>query len=297
MKKDNKQIPILDGAKLDEFHFGNVQWRFSNQNHLFHINRLEDIRSRLSFPLPPHRKTVYDLIFLTNGKSVRSKGLNQYKFYKHQLFFLPALQITAHESMSEDVQGYFIHFYPEFFSQARQLLRSYSFLEFNAPPIVTIPKEEVDAVLNIMERLLDLYENDFPKESKLIEWYLMTLFSEANRYVEQIKLPTKNTAATLTQQYKDKLAQHIYTHHTVKQYAQMLHVTPNHLNKCVRKTHHQTAQSLLNEMLIMEAKSLLKYSDLSISEIAEKLRGSNPSNFSRFFKKQTGCTPRDYISQ
>ena len=297
MKKNNKQIPILEGAKLDEFHFGNVQRRFSNQNHLFHINRLEDVRSQLTFPLSPHRKTVYDLLFLTNGKSIRSKGLNQYRFHKYQFFFLPALQITAHENMSEDVRGYFIHFYPEFFSQTRQFLQSYSFLQFNTPPIVTIPEQDVEPVLNILERLIDLYENNYHKEYNLIEWYLMALFTEANRYVEKVEPLPKNTAAALTQLYKDKLTQHIYTHHSVKEYAQMLHVSPNHLNKCIRKTLHKTAQSLLNEMLIMEAKSLLKYSDLSISEIAEKLTGSNPSNFSRFFKKQTGITPSDYLSQ
>jgi AraC-like DNA-binding protein len=73
-----------------------------------------------------------------------------------------------------------------------------------------------------------------------------------------------------------------------------LNVTPNHLNKCVKTTTDKTAQDLLNEMLILEAKSLLKYSNLQIAEIAVKLCNQTPSNFARFFKSQTGISPKEY---
>ena len=293
----SKQIPILEGQNLDKFHFGKVNWRFSRQHHLFHINRLEDARDKLSFPLSPHRKTVYDLIFLTKGESARSKGLNQYDFKKNQFFFLPALQITSHESMSEDVEGFFMHFSPDIFSDHAKLLRPFSFLQFNTSPIVIIPETELVPILNIFERLLSFYEKAIKRESKLVVWYLMALFEEVNRYVISPQDGAKNSAAFVTQQFKDALTQHVYTHHTVQAFAQMLHITPNHLNKCVKKTLNKTAQSLLNEMLILEAKSLLKYSNLTISQIAYKLCKRTPSNFSRFFKKQTGMTPRDYLSQ
>jgi len=289
-----KQIPTLEVPSLDKFHFGNVEWQFSNKHHIFHINRLENAVHMLQFPIPPHRKTVYDLVFLTKGESTRSKGMNGYTFSKNQIFFLPALQLTTHDSMSKDVNGFFLHFAPSLFANNLPLLEFFPFLHFNTPPVVTIPDDQITPILNIFHRLLEIYSNNEPSE--MIVWYLMALFSEVNQYAEAIVLPTKNTASILTQQYKASLTQHIYTYHTVKEYAQLLYVTPNHLNKCVKSTLNQTAQSLLNEMLVMEAKSLLKYSNLNISEIADRLCGSNPSNFSRFFKKETGYTPRDYIN-
>jgi len=290
-------IPTLDGINMDIFHFGNIEWRFSKQHHLFYINKLEDAIQKLRFPLPPHRKTVYDLIFIIEGESTRSKGLNQYTFSKNQIFFLPALQLTAHDFMSKNVKGYFLHFAPSLFGDNLSLLKPFPFLHFNTPPVVTIPEHQIQPILNIFKRLLDINNNNNnEKEYSSIVWYLMTLFSEINQFVEKVELTSKNTAATLTQEFKDKLTQHIYTHHTVKEYAKLLHVTPNHLNKCVKKTLNKTAQSLLNEMLIMEAKSLLKYSNLSISEIAERLCQSTPSNFSRFFKHQTKYTPSEYVN-
>lgn len=292
-----KQVPTLEIANLDKLHFGNVEWKFSKRHHLFHINRLEEARKKLSFPLPPHRKTVYDFLFLTDGESIRFKGLNKYYFKKNQFFFLPALQITSHESMSEDVKGFFIHFSPDLFSDGSHLLRSFSFLHFNTHPIISIPEKGIAPILNIFERLLALYEEGIRKDSKLIVWYLMTLFAEVKQYAAAHQNETKNAAALLTQQFKDTLTQYIYSYRTVQAYAQMLHVTPNHLNKCVKKTLNKTAQSLLNEMLVLEAKSLLKYSDLTISQIAYKLCGSTPSNFSRFFKNQAGISPSEYLSQ
>jgi AraC-like DNA-binding protein len=47
--------------------------------------------------------------------------------------------------------------------------------------------------------------------------------------------------------------------------------------------------------VILEAKTLLKYSNLQISEIAVKLSDQTPSNFARFFKTQTGITPKEYL--
>lgn len=292
-----KQIPTLEIVNLDRFHFGKVQWRFSKQHHLFHINRLEDARGKLSFPLPPHRKTVYDLLFLTKGETIRSKGLNQYTLGPNQFFFLPALQITSHESMSEEVKGFFLHFSPDLFSNSLHLLKAFSFLQFNTLPVVTIPENEVSPILNIFERLMSLYERQSQEGPELVVWYLMALFTEVNRYAQFQESKKRNAPAILTQQFKDLLTQHIYTHRTVGEYAKLLHVTPNHLNKSIKKTLDKTAQTLLNEMLILEAQSLLKYSDLTISQIANQLCKSTPSNFSRFFKNQTGISPSDFIQQ
>ena len=46
--------------------------------------------------------------------------------------------------------------------------------------------------------------------------------------------------------------------------------------------------------LILEAKNLLKYSDLSIKSIVYELNFPNQTTFYRFFKTKTGMTPSEY---
>lgn len=296
MSNKRKQIPTLLPETSDSFHFGNDAWHVGlAASSLFHINRLEDYRDKILFPLPPHRKTESDFLFLTNGKSVRSKGLNEYTISKNQFFFLPALHITAHKMMSKDVKGFFFKFHDDLFSSAAllQKLKDFPFLKFDANPLVTIPEGQLSPILNILQRLESLYFGE--KDNDLVVWYLLALLAEVNRHVKTDQKLKMNSAALLTSEYKTALMKHIYEWHTVQQFAEILFVTPNHLNKCVKQTLNKTAQSLLNEMLILEAKSLLKYSDLSISQIAEKLFKRTPSNFARFFKSQTGISPKQYV--
>ena len=90
------------------------------------------------------------------------------------------------------------------------------------------------------------------------------------------------------------LSQHIYTYHKLSEYAKLLSVSPNYLNKCVKTTTGKSAHDLFNDVVLLETKALLKQSPLSISEIAYKIGKNDPSDFSRFFKAQTGKTPKAY---
>jgi AraC-like DNA-binding protein len=80
----------------------------------------------------------------------------------------------------------------------------------------------------------------------------------------------------------------------VEFYADKLCVTPNHLGAVIKKASGLTIMQWLNRHTIQKAKVLLRYSDLPIWEIAERMNFANPSFFSKFFKQQTGMTPGDY---
>lgn len=297
---DSKQsVPIVNPSIQDRFHFKEVGWASGLPafNHLFHISRIEDYLPKMSFPLPAHRKTVYDIIVLMKGTSVRSKGLNQYTFKKNEIFFLPPYQITSHETVSKDIKGFFIHFSGDLFKERAKDIKRFSFLGFLSNPIVRVPKEEINAVFHLLDRLIKLYEGESPNLDLLVS-YLEVFLREINRFNKSVEpdLEKAKKSVQLTEQYKNLLTQEILEVQTVKEYAAMLFVTPNHLNRCVKETMNCTSQDLLNQMLVLEAKSMLKYSGLSIAELSEKLCGRSPSNFARFFKQQTGQTPREYIN-
>lgn len=77
-------------------------------------------------------------------------------------------------------------------------------------------------------------------------------------------------------------------------YADKLCVTPNHLGAVIKRASGLTVMQWLNRYTVQESKVLLKYSDLPIWEVAERMNFANPSFFSKFFKQQTGITPGDY---
>lgn len=77
-------------------------------------------------------------------------------------------------------------------------------------------------------------------------------------------------------------------------YADLLAVTADYLNKCVKAATGKSAHDLLGDMILMEAKALLRQTSLSVSEIAFEIGKEDLSDFTRFFKNKTGLKPSDY---
>jgi AraC family transcriptional regulator, transcriptional activator of pobA len=293
-------IPIWNLDNFGSHHFDSPQSSppVSFAHHLFHINRIEDYRDKMQFPLPPHRKEVYDFLFLTQGTTRRSKALNPYDISENTFFFLSAQQITNHEFMSADTEGFFCHFNLDIFTNhlpQHNLLRDFPFLQFISNPTVTINVETRSFVLNILHRLEIEYLKEDATNFGIVTAYLFTLFTEISRFYTPSVFAKKNTALMIAQNFKDALSRHIYEKQKVSEYADLLAVSPNHLNKCVKAATGHSAQDLLNDMILLEAKVLLKQTDMQISEIAYKLTKQDHSSFSRFFKSQTGMTPKEYL--
>ena len=80
-------------------------------------------------------------------------------------------------------------------------------------------------------------------------------------------------------------------------YAAKLYITPKYLTSLIKKTSGRTAMDWINDSVIMEAKNLLKYSEMSIQEISDYLNFSNQSFFSQYFKRLSGYSPSDYRTQ
>ncbi|MDZ7899230.1 MAG: helix-turn-helix domain-containing protein [Arcicella sp.] len=301
MINNPEKIPVLKPADLDDFHYKSIKWypTISQTKHqYYHINRIESYIQNFTFPLPPHRKTVHDFIFLKKGNSTRSKGLDRFNFKESELFFLPAFQLTQHEAMDKGTEGFYVHFDESIFHFLPKnfLVDAYFFFQIQSEPIILLSQETQNAIEPILERILSLYEEERQTDINLVAMYLLSLFEEIKKDVQVQRKNTKNAFSQVTEQFKNALSLHIYQKQSVFEYAELLNISPNYLNKCVKNTINRTAQDLLNEMLILEAKTLLKFSDLQVAEIAVKLCNQTPSNFSRFFKNQTGITPKEYLS-
>ncbi|MFX0557820.1 helix-turn-helix domain-containing protein [Maribacter sp. CXY002] len=292
-------IPTLTIDEISRFHKRSISWLpiVSNTKHKnYHINKLEDISDKSKFQVLPHRKTFHDFFYLSKGKSIRSKGLDSYEITAPSIFILPAYQITEHKMISEDAEGFYCHFDEHIFNNLpnKYLSEHYSFFQFQSSPVIPLNPESQKNIAALLERLFYLYRKTETYNESLVSLYLLTLFEELKSDIPSAPNKGKNSYFLITKKFKQALTEHIYDHQQIADYADMLNVTPNYLNKCVKTATDKTAQELLKEMLILEAKTLIKHSNLNVSEIAVKLCNQTPSNFARFFRKQTGMTPKQY---
>ena len=87
------------------------------------------------------------------------------------------------------------------------------------------------------------------------------------------------------------------TERSVAFYAAQLHITPKYLTTLIRSASGRTAAEWIDEYVILEAKNLLRYSNMSIQEVAYSLNFSNQSFFGKYFKHHTGISPSQYKRQ
>ena len=93
------------------------------------------------------------------------------------------------------------------------------------------------------------------------------------------------------------LPDHFAEHHDIPFYASALHISPVYLSRVVRQVSGRTVVDYINQMLLMEASFLLRTSELSISQIADRLHFADTPSFSKFFSRMKGQSPKAFREQ
>ncbi len=78
---------------------------------------------------------------------------------------------------------------------------------------------------------------------------------------------------------------------SVSDYAAELSITSTYLTRCVKAATGKTAGEIIDDRLLLEARRLIVFTDLPISEISYRLNFSTPSYFTRFFTHRAGEKP------
>lgn len=296
MKSYTEINKILKPLEFDS-HFFSSNWQAPNYGFYqkFHISSIQVYKEHLALPLLPHRRAVHYFMFLTKGTVSRSKGLNSYEIKAGQIFFLPAEQISTFENISEDAQGFYCHFQPDILYQAHlriDIENDFPFFLLKSEPIVELKNiSKIEKLCNFLNEEYVLSDKD---RFNLVPVFLLAILLECKYSIANTISKTKTATEVITNKYKNALSEYIYEKKTVAEFAKYLSVSANHLNKCVKDTTGKSAHDLLQEMRILEAKVLLKQSELNIGEIAFKVGQFETSDFSRLFKKYTNITPRQF---
>ena len=99
---------------------------------------------------------------------------------------------------------------------------------------------------------------------------------------------------TLVQRYRALLEAHFRSEQSLSFYAAALDVSSDHLSRVCRNVAGQSAQQLLHERLLLEARRLLAYTAAPVAEIAAQLGYADPAYFTKFFARNVGETPSAY---
>lgn len=99
-------------------------------------------------------------------------------------------------------------------------------------------------------------------------------------------------ANNLSDRFFRLLATNYKKSRSVKFYAERLNLTPKYLSTAIKRVTGRPILDWIHEAILIDAKMLLRTTDMTVQEISEQLNFSSPSAFVQFFKKHTGKTPK-----
>lgn len=242
----------------------------------------------------------------TEGETSVSFNLHEFKLKKDSIFiFTPknVLQVNSQQYFKADV----IAISPDFMRRINIDIKNMMplFLKFVENPALTLTPEESRSMRGMIaqiERETRGPETHFSFDivSGLIA---ATIYKVGDiMYHNLAEHPegqnnSHNRAEEYFKQFTHLLGEHFREERSVGFYARQLCITPKYLTTLIKRISGQSVSEWIDNYVILEAKTLLKYSTMSIQEIAYYLNFPNQSFFGSYFKRNTGMSPSQYKAQ
>ena len=249
-------------------------------------------------PELPHQLKFYNLIFFTEGFGRHFIDFKWYSVQKNSLVYLTKDQVNAFE-FSEGLNGYCIIFTEEYFVNSfLNLTNDFVFRLFNPElfsPILQIPKKS--EFVNYFNLLLNEYGNSQSFNHKnIINSLLTILISKAENLKQNLTFHISDASKVVVyQNFISLIEKNLTKSRSANFYAKELAISYKHLNTICKELINKTAKNVIDDFIILQAKRNLINSTTTSSELAYKLGFEDPTNFTKYFKKNTGLTPKSFL--
>ncbi|SEF99379.1 helix-turn-helix domain-containing protein [Parabacteroides chinchillae] len=208
---------------------------------------------------------------------------------------LPGSIFQIH-TIKGDLRIYFIGFSSDFINNTNitkpALDAIYSIKE---TPIIPLKEESAYLIEDYFKLLIKTYAN-FQLSKDILNHLLSGILLGVGAIYKD-KVPNKTNLSKAEQISKDfgqLVMQNYTTQRNVAWYAKRLGITPAHLSTIVKQVTGKTCIEIITQMVIMDAKTQLKSTDLTIHDIAYSLNFTNMSFFGKYFKRNVGMGPQEY---
>ncbi|MDM0067971.1 helix-turn-helix domain-containing protein [Variovorax sp. J31P207] len=166
------------------------------------------------------------------------------------------------------------------------------------PEHLLLNSDELRKVTDAIQRMRDDTLIDAPLEDvhALLRHQLHALLTRLSilQGRRQSKEPVISAASQRFKRFQRLVDERFAEWHQVADYATQLGYTEKSLGRAVTAAMGMTAKAFIAARINLEAKRLLVHTDMPAVAIADKLGFDEATNFSKFFKREAGCTPVEF---
>lgn len=256
--------------------------------------------------LHPCRFDGYMLLLCIRGHFKMTVNLTEFEIKENMVFMnVPGNIIMVNEIVGtpqEDVRYMCLAMSKEFvqgmhvdvnklFNEGMSMLEN---------PSITLDKDGLELIASLLEIIKNIMMSDIPYKKEMIYSQISSMFylimgewalrSDLNNSTSV----QSNRSKAIFDQFIKLVSEYHSQYRNVGFYADKLCLTPKYLSKLIKMATGRSAPDWIDSYVILEAKNMLKYSNVAIKEIVYRLNFPNQSVFYKFFKARTGMTPTEY---
>ena len=270
----------------------------------FDFIHIETIASRSSLNdwiIRPHRHSnLYQLLLIQGGGGEMVYETSRFAFEGPAAIFVTPRMVHGFRFTPVATQGWVLTFTDDFAealgAKTEGGLELLSELE-ERPVIPFRDNVETRRLWALCEDLQEEALLSRPDCRVAMNGYLRLIAVGAMRLSQS--LATTGTAAQkckdgAVERLRQLIEQNYRSERLINFYAAKLRMTPDRLNDHVKRLMGVTAGHLIRQRILMEAKRQLVFTDEPINQIAFSLSFTDPSHFTRFFRRHTETTPQAF---
>lgn len=239
----------------------------------------------------------------TEGETSLTSNLQEFRLKKDSLFIFSPKHILQVQSNNR-FKAHLIVIAPDFLKRINIDTKRMMplFLQFGSLPCMELTHAESQSLrsfISMVEQELKGSETDFSSEiiGGLIAATIYKVGDILTHYLTEhpeVDSPIHNRAEEYFRQFTELLGEHYKHERSVGFYARQLCITPKYLTTLIKRISGKSVSEWIDNYVLLEAKTLLKYSNMSVQEIAYYLNFPNQSFFGSYFKRNAGMSPSQY---
>lgn len=278
----------IDSEKLGKIWQESIACGPTDKKTTFTTNQLQDTIACFTFTLVKRGH----LRLQTNRQVV--------DFFQNELYvYMPGFDVKI-LNVSEDYEGMVLLVDEQMMYQSpvfRNMISISSLpLAMTGTPKIHLKKENARVLEGIMLQIRRHIHQPNRLSDELIQTYYSAFVYEltiVHDYAAVRGNVSKRQEDVFAQFYA-LMRQHFVEHRDLAFYADKLHITTTYLSRVVQQLTHRTVVDFIDRALLNESAWLLRSTELSITQIADRLNFSSPAAFCKFFNRMTGSTPKSY---
>lgn len=265
----------------------------------FYISTGESI---FKFPENPFRMDYYAFCICTRGEIDLEINTIKYKISVGSIICSSPSTIVHFLNDTNDFHMQLVFFKKNFLLSNISdpfIIEKMELFQNDSYSIINTSKKNTEVLLDIIDKLKDKEKKIGEFTNQIIRtliFHLLLEIAEIYHNVAPDTIESKDLQKNFYFKFKKLVQENILLQKSVQFYANQLCISNKYLIEITKCTIGKTPHQIINEAILKEAIVLLGNPDLSISEVAYKLRFNSVSAFGRFFKRQTTFSPSEHRS-